>query len=155
MRSSSKSKRSMSTQNILFDRMDAVSFGLILAFKKNIKYDYPIPPHYEIIGRAKIELDKLNITKNLRSLVEEVIFVSTRYDCPYLERVMDRDNVFGSEWFFGYANLYRWRKGKEDRAKALINKVLTGPQKRDLKKIQEAICFKWTTPPEPFRLNES
>lgn len=119
---------------------------ILLSFKKNIVFDYPIPS----ADRIKDRFDALKSKKLFDGIPEDIIsklnsYVTPDYDSDSeLEMyIRHNDHVFGREWFYGYATLYRWRPGQKKKAQELINDALTKKELEAVKKIQKILEFRF------------
>ena len=119
---------------IQWDKENAWIDAIILAYDHNIQYDYPIPDGYRICKVVRTAIDEIDVPKTFRSKILEVIW-APKDEYSKLECYIHRDYIFGSEWFYGYGALYRWREGQRKKAEERVKKYLPTRDKNDFKKL--------------------
>ena len=118
---------------------------ILLSFKRNIKFDYPIPCPDKIEDR----FHALNNKNAFKDVSPEIISRLEKYLSPGFDSDSEldtymryNDHVFGKEWFHGMGTLYRWRPGEKNHALQLINNTLTSSELEEAKKIQKIMELK-------------
>jgi len=123
-----------------YERQCAVIEGILLAFDKQLKYDYEIPNANEVRELVQKYLKSKSRKTKLLKEVEEVINRWDRDSYSVLEDHIRLANFqFGSEWFYGYGDFYRWRPGEKEKAQERVKKLLTKSEQKQLAELQEAI----------------
>jgi hypothetical protein len=121
---------------------------LLTSFKTPIKYDYPIPDIYRIMTSVEKTIkvsSKTNTTFNkIADHLHSLVF-SFKDESSPLEMYLNRENLFGSEWFYGYGTLYRWRSGEESAAIDRINKLISKKEQHFISDIQSRITHNLTS----------
>ena len=124
---------------IKWDKEAAWKDAILLAFDFPIQYDYPIPEKHRINKAVKKVLDELGLPKKFTEKVWKLVS-SGRDEYSILESYISNfDNRFGSEFFYGYGTLYRWREGEREKAEKRVQMYLSAGEKKCFEKIQEAI----------------
>jgi len=116
------------------DRRKALAYALLLQFEKNIKFDYPMPEAAVLIKRMKTAVFDHGVGK-LKKEFQKVLFNETwnAYDDIFMF-IYDIE-VFGSEWFFGFGTLRRWRAGEKEKAEKIVNENLTSEELEQIKEL--------------------
>jgi len=112
--------------------IDMCCNAILLNFKENIIYDYPIPDVSKVTDAIKMALnDSKNTSKRILDLISE--YIEERHDeDSYLRRYLWSQNVFGHEFFYGSGELFRFRD-----TKGIKKKVLEHFNKKELEEINK------------------
>lgn len=117
----------------------AICRAILLAFKKNLKYDYCIPRGNHIRERLQSKLPSINVTPSLKQKIEEVISLDWVSDSE-LENFMNRNQpIFRSEWFYQWGELYTWRRGERKKSMAMMKEYLSPEEIEDMKIVWEVL----------------
>jgi len=123
-----KTKEQMHTEKLhaKWDSKNAVYDALLLAFIKPIKHDYPIPDSYRVNKVVEKVIDALpkNVPKEFKDRMRDIVFVPHDDRSQLARYLSDYDSIFGSEFFYGYGSLYRWRQGQESEAMIRVAKYI-------------------------------
>ena len=123
------------------DAESAWKDAIILAYDRNIKYDYPIPEKYTICKAVQAVIDYIGVPKTFRTKVWDLVS-SGRDSYSYLESyISNYESRFGDEFFYGYGSLYRWREGEREKAEKRVKTHITTRDQNYFKKLQEAITI--------------
>jgi len=118
----------------------AVCRTILLAFKKNFKYDYKIPDSYYIIKRLNHKITTLDICPSLKLKLLRVIDTEWKDEYSTLERFMSGDSsVVRAEWFFLWGTLFTWRNGERTKSVKLMKQYLTEEEQKDIVKVWEVL----------------
>ena len=123
---------------IQWDKENAWIDAIILAYDHNIQYDYPIPDGYRIRNAVRKAIEEIDVPKTFKNKILEVIWACKDEYCR-LESYIHRDYIFGSEWFYGYGALYRWREGQKQKAEERVKKYISTRDKNNFKKLVDKI----------------
>lgn len=138
---------------IEWDKRDSWLDAIVLAYTLNIKHDYPIPHPHNISNAVDNALEKLKVPKTFKNRVLELTR-EPRDEMSRLENyVRYHETRFGSEWFYGYGLLFRWREGERLKAEDRIANYIPTRDRNLLKKLQEMITIK--KPVEPFQMDKA
>lgn len=127
---------------------------ILSSFTKPIKHDYTIPEHVssylakalkEICKEGEFSSDYYGthfLPKDSNLLEERVLsgirqaFSCGKEEHSYFDHELTMNNdMFGDEWFYGIATLYRYRKGERKKAKERANAFWKKEEKDDFNKI--------------------
>ena len=141
MKSKAKKKRltTLEKNRIQWEKEEAWMDAILLAYDKNIKYDYPMPDAYKIIKSCKQVIRDIKVSKPFKDKVEKVLFGTYDSYAPMENYMGHYDSRFGHEWFFGYGTLYRWRDGEREGAKSRVQQYLSTRDRGYFKKLQDAV----------------
>lgn len=153
----SKTKRSRAKNNApeiaakkrreKWDKENAFGEAIILAFDLPLKYDYTIPPIGDIEALVKCFSENKKCPKSFNKKLWQWIG-GCRDEMTLLHsHIVGDPSVFGSEFFYGYGVLYRWRDGEKEKAEMRMNKYLTQTEKKYMKLLQETIKIRETAKP--------
>ena len=136
------------------DKKHAFLDAIFLVFDKNIKYDYPIPDYYHIEARIRACLDIVDVPKTFKGQLKEIYWEA--YDSySDVHDYLTHKTKFGSEWFYGYGTLYRWRPGEREKAQARVEKHLTTRQKNYFAKLEKKLKLRNRKLIKAFKMAEA
>jgi hypothetical protein len=150
-----------------FKLMQNSANALLLQFKEPLIYDLTIPnfPNIKTLMHILIEdlqgnkinpsdvdcltctdysdiikFDSCNLFSNkVKKGLEFCFNRQEKYDIPPLEVHLASQDIFGSEWVFGYGNLYRFRDGKKEEIQKQVEEYFDKMELEAFKKIGEFI----------------
>ena len=128
----------------VWEKQDALVDAILLAFDLPLKYDYVIPPEYDIGTLVRVYLKETKVPKNFQYIIQEVVCAFSDEHSVLESYLKGSEEKFGREWFYGYGTLSRWRYGEKEKAEKRVDKYLTESQKENIKKLQAAIKIKDT-----------
>lgn len=126
---------------------NGICAAILLAFNKQMKYDYCIPDAHHIIKRLdkfispRYDTSKLlDIPESLKERMVKVIH--GEYDSysalEYYMSSQNNDRLRG-EWFFGWGTLFTWRAGERKKAVIDMKKLLTKAEFSEIEKVWKVL----------------
>jgi len=130
--------------NEKFEKNDIWCDVVVLSFHKNIKYDYPIPSTSDVTERARrLCKSDIGLPGHILDNLWKLIWRQSKDDYCQLEDYMRLcDYIFGSEWFYGFGTLLRWRPGEREKALKRIEKWINKEDKKYISIIWNFLSFK-------------
>jgi hypothetical protein len=142
---------------ITWEKRDVWMDVVLMAFDKSIQYDYPIPDLYRTNNHVISIINELKSKKKIPSNVADKILKhcwASKDEYSNLETRLTWNHIFGSEWFYGFGTLYRWRSGEKEKAQVRIDKYIPKSEKKFIPIIQDSLKLK-TDKVEPFELDKA
>ena len=124
--------------SLQWDEESSWKDSILLAYSNNIRYDYHIPPAYNIEKAVIKCIKEMKFPKTFKDEVRAIVF-SDRYERSEIDRYLRSKEKFGNEWFYGIGTLYRWREGEREKAEARVEKHISTRDKNNLKKLANAL----------------
>jgi len=128
----------MSTFMNDLDKDRVIPDAIVLSFVDNIQYDYPIPPTHDVKNLALEAMRLHEWPKAFKAKVTDAVR-SPRGEYSILEYYLGSEIRFGSEFFYGYGILKRWREGEREKAEERVKKYMSARDRKLVEKLQEIL----------------
>lgn len=120
-----------------FEYQDVLSDLILTQFNKEIKYDYTIPPTCDVLEIVSNTLEQWQTKSKIKEDIYEIVRESDYYgDAILRKRLWNDETSFGNEHFYGFGDLFRYRKEKKAEG---ISSVYSHPNLANIK-VEKGSC---------------
>ena len=120
------------------EKKNAIIDAILLSFVDNLVYDYPIPPRGDIANLVREAMRLHDWPKTFKNKVLDIIR-GCRDEYTRLDSHLANTCRFGSEFFYGYGTLLRWRAGEREKAEERVKQHISTRELKHVAKLQEIL----------------